>query len=241
MVRPSRSSNPKNWPSRGLRRSQETSTTRWPAWANIAPRLDSVEVLPSAAAGLVTRIVRRSRSCRANCSEVRSDRYASAAGDIGRASDTTSGRSRFFHEVTIGTAASTVAPAELLGRLLGRHRVVEALPQERRGQAQDQAGRPGRAGRPRSAWASWAKRRLGGRDHRQAAGLAGAVDLHLGELLAEHGLLVDQRGLLRGGAWRAAQLLDLLADRPDLARSWASAAVRLLSAAVCWSLTNASA
>src|SRR5690242_2547719 len=76
----------------------------------MAPRFDSVEVFPSAAAGLVTRMTPRSRSCRANCSDVRSDRYASAAGDIGLASDTTSGLLRFFHEFTIGTAAITVAP-----------------------------------------------------------------------------------------------------------------------------------
>ena len=87
---------------------------------------------------------------------MRSDRYASAAGDIGRASDTTSGLSRFFHEFTIGTAASTRGPAELLGHFLGVDRVVEALPEERRGQAQDQAGRQAEQAILRSAWASLA-------------------------------------------------------------------------------------
>ena len=217
VVRPAASSIPKNCPSRGLRRSQETIRTFCPAWAKTAPRLASVEVLPSEAAGLVTRMVRSSCSARANCSEVRSDRKASVAGDEGRARDTTSGRSRLRHDVTIGTAAST-------GALVSCSAVSLADTASSRLSRRNAAARPRirPASRPRSASCtglgelgdSGAHR---GRHDRQRRGLAGAVQLQLGELDLEHGLLVHYRVDLGCGAALGTEPGDLLGVRGDLA------------------------
>ena len=111
-VRPTRSSIWKNPPIWGRRRSAETSSIRSPAWANTTPRLARVEVLPSPTPGLVTIRLRSCRSCRANCSEVRSDRYDSAAGEVGSLTETTTGPCR-RQVVTTGVRASTGVPLAL--------------------------------------------------------------------------------------------------------------------------------
>ena len=69
-----------------------------------------MDVLPSPAPGLVNTTLRSCRSCRANCSEVRSDRYDSAAGEVGSVKTTTSGCCCRRHEGTTGVMASTGAP-----------------------------------------------------------------------------------------------------------------------------------
>ena len=95
---------------RGRRRSQHTTSTRWPAPARATARLARVVVLPSRALALVSCRIRIGWSSPRNCTEVRRVRYASAAGDIGSCVDTRNGRSFVFQPLTTGIMPSTGSP-----------------------------------------------------------------------------------------------------------------------------------
>ena len=159
----------------------------WPGWTS-CPRL---------APGLVTTMLRSCRSCRANCSEVRSDRYDSAAGEVGSASVTSSGFCR-RQEATSGVMASTGAPPACSTASL-------EVSRSSRLSRRKAAPRPSASPAARPSRASWAglgelgERGLRGRDQHHVAGIGRAADLHLGQLLLQHRLLVEQRRRLRRG------------------------------------------
>jgi hypothetical protein len=81
----------------------------------------------------------------------------------------------------------------VLDRLLGGQLVIEAVAQEGRAEPErEPGGQPEQAvldrlGRTRRG------RRLGGRDQDHVARVDRAADLHLGQLLLQDGLLIEQR------------------------------------------------
>ena len=226
---PTRSSIPKNSPIRGRRRSHGDEH-------HPLARLGEHDAEVGQGGGLAlarppgwsTIRLRSCRSCRANCSEVRSDRYDSAAGEVGSAD-------RDHHRPAAVARRSPPGSWPAPGY---RWRVsVASLEASRssRLSRRKAAARPSASPAARPSRASWTG--LGELGETGAcAGVTSttslvvdrAADLHLGQLFLQHGLLVEQRDATCEVV-SALKGLSLLAERGDLRRSWPRAAVRLRS------------
>ena len=117
---------PKNSCSRGLRRSQPTITTSWPAAAMVYARLQLMVVLPSVAFPLVTRRVRIGSSIDMNWIEVRMLRKASAAGPLGCSAVMSNGTRRSVHSLMAGINPKAGIPGVTRSRS-DRERILSSM------------------------------------------------------------------------------------------------------------------
>ena len=125
-VNPTSFDRPKNSWSRGLRRSQPTITTSWPAAAMVYARLQLIVVLPSVAFPLVTSKVLIGSSIDMNWIEVRIDRNASAAGPLGCSAVISRGTRRSVHSVMAGMSPKAGMPGVTLSRS-ERERILSSI------------------------------------------------------------------------------------------------------------------